>query len=356
MISVAFYAPMKSPQHPNPSGDRQIARSIMAALTIAGFSPILASELRSLDIAGTDETQANLVKTAENLLPELVARGRCDKWQIWLTYHNYYKAPDLLGPAVSAALGIPYVQVESTRARKRLDGPWARFAAKAESAAEHADIIFYSTHRDAIALRDYAPKGQSLVHLHPFLDQSTLPKKSTRVGPILAAGMMRPGDKVESYRIIAKTLARCKSAWQLDIAGDGRARPEVESLMAPFGSRVRFLGQLEKSVMTKLYGTARFLFWPGYNEAIGMVYLEAQAAGLPVLAQNRPGLIDVLAPHLYYPSPEEGDEALATLLDTYWDNPSDPQPIQNYVQAKHLISAAAQTLQQALLPRIGIRS
>ena len=28
---------------------------------------------------------------------------------VWFTYHVHHKAPDLLGPAVSRALGIPYV-------------------------------------------------------------------------------------------------------------------------------------------------------------------------------------------------------------------------------------------------------
>lgn len=352
MTSVAFYAPMKSPKHPNPSGDRQIARSIMMALEIAGFSPILASEMRSLEMTGVGDTQAQLIRIASDLLPDLVARGRRDGWRLWLTYHNYYKAPDLLGPAVSSALDIPYVQIESTRARKRLIGPWSRFASKAEFAAEQANIIFFSTQRDAIALRDYAPKGQQLVHLHPFLDRSVLPKTSTRTGPILTAGMMRPGDKIESYKIIAEALKLAESDWQLAIAGDGTGCQDVEDLMAPFQDRVTFLGKLDAHNMERTYASARFFLWPGFNEAIGMVYLEAQAAGLAVIAQNRPGLINVLAPHLDYPIPDHGALALAQKLDQYWAHPPDPEPIRSYIQANHMIAAAAKTLHDTLMPLI----
>ena len=48
---LAFYAPMKPPDHPVPSGDRQIARLTLTALERAGFAPRLVSRLRVLDVA-----------------------------------------------------------------------------------------------------------------------------------------------------------------------------------------------------------------------------------------------------------------------------------------------------------------
>src|SRR5258708_24281091 len=52
--------------------------------------------------------------------------GRADERpELWFTYHLYYKAPDWLGPAVSEALGIPYVIAEASYAPKRAHGPWA---------------------------------------------------------------------------------------------------------------------------------------------------------------------------------------------------------------------------------------
>ena len=88
---------------------------------------------------------------------------------LWLTYHSYYKAPDLLGPRLSRQWGIPYVLVEATRASKRLKGPYARFAKAAEAACDAADVIFYLTEYDREALeRDRVP-GQRLARLRPFL-------------------------------------------------------------------------------------------------------------------------------------------------------------------------------------------
>jgi len=344
MRPLAFYAPLKSPNHPNPSGDREIARSLMQALVFAGFDPELVSEFRTLEKQGDDAAQAALIAEAHALVPDLIAQGRDAGWSVWVTYHNYYKAPDLLGPAVARALGIPFVQIEATRARKRLGGPWDRFARAAEAAADAADALFFFTQRDAIALRNYAPPGQRLVHLHPFLPELTLPEPGRRSGSIFTAAMMRPGDKQASYEVLAQTLQHLTGRWHIEIAGDGPARPTIEAALAPVKHHVTFLGQLNRASLAEAYGRARIFLWPGVNEAIGMVYLEAQAAGLPVVAQNRPGLIDVLAPHLSYPHPAEGPAALAQTLQRYLDATPDPDPIREYITAHHLLPAAAATL------------
>lgn len=350
MIPLAFYAPLKSPTHPNPSGDRAMARALQQALTSAGFAPDLASNLRARDGAGDVRAQIALEANAQAQLPDVIARGRTAGWRVWLTYHNYYKAPDLLGPPAADALGIPYVQIESTRARKRFGGPWDRFAHHAETAAETARVIFHLTHRDAEALRAYAPGGQRIVHLPPFLPRTDLPPKGTRRGGLLLAGMMRPGDKFESYTRAAAALAYVPGPWTAEIAGDGKMRAEVERLMAPFGTRVRFLGALDAGGMQAAYERARALLWPGVNEAFGMVYLEAQAAGVPVVAEDRPGVRDVLPPDTTYPAPEAGPRALAQAITAALETPPDAEALRGRIADHHLLPAAARTLRAILEP------
>ena len=46
-MRIAFYAPLKAPTHPVPSGDRRMARLLMAALEAGGHHVTLASTLRS---------------------------------------------------------------------------------------------------------------------------------------------------------------------------------------------------------------------------------------------------------------------------------------------------------------------
>lgn len=352
MTALAFYAPMKSPNHPVPSGDRTLARSLISAFQSAGHNVFLASELRIRDKVGDAAVQADQIQAAAQEIARLTASAEMTEVQAWVTYHSYYKSPDLIGPAVCRALGLPYLMIEATRASKRLSGPWATFAQGAEAACDAADAIFYLTQHDAEALLARRKAGQALVHLRPFLCRSDLPDASSRSGPMLSVGMMRQGDKLASYRVIAETLKHLAAPeWRLDIAGDGPARAEIEVLMAPFGKRVRFLGALHADALADCYGDAAMMLWPGVNEAFGMVYLEAQAAGVPVAAQDRAGVRDVLAPGPH-PSVEAGAAALAARVDSLLLCPDlaakEAEAARAYIRDHHLITQASSTLSRTL--------
>ncbi|MGB7244515.1 MAG: glycosyltransferase family 4 protein, partial [Sulfitobacter sp.] len=212
--------------------------------------------------------------------------------------------------------------------------------------------IFYLTRRDAEALKPAAPPDQKLIHLRPFLPLSDLPAASTQLGPMLSVGMMRSGEKLASYQIIADTLALLDGAdWHLDIVGDGAERETVGAMMAPFGEKVRFLGQCDAKQLQSLYAHASLLFWPGVNEAFGLTYLEAQAAGLPVVAQSRPGVGDVLAPG-DYPRVTDGPSALASMLKHLLTDPMSRarrgKDARRYVGEYHLMASASATLHAAI--------
>ncbi|MET0527664.1 MAG: glycosyltransferase family 1 protein, partial [Microvirga sp.] len=110
---IAFYAPLKSPNHPLPSGDRTMARLLMKALDRAGFPPLLASELRTLDKSGDPARQDALrqqsLDESSRLIEHYKSLPETNRPCLWFTYHVYYKAPDWIGPRVSKALNIPYV-------------------------------------------------------------------------------------------------------------------------------------------------------------------------------------------------------------------------------------------------------
>lgn len=355
MTAFAFYAPLKAPTHPVPSGDRQMTRALMLALQ--GDARVdLVSELRLYDGVGDAGVQRHLQHQAQAEVQRLVALAPQRGWSAWITYHSYYKAPDLLGPPVTRALNIPYVLIEATRAKKRLTGAWSAFAHLAEAAADQADLIFYLTDRDREALQRDAPKGQRVVHLPPFLARGDLPPlpPAPKWPILLCVGMLRPGDKAASYRIVAEVLAQLQTPdWHLRLAGDGPARATIEALFAPFGDRVTFLGLLDAAQVQREYADASVLLWPGVNEAFGLVYLEAQAQGLPVVAQNRPGVRDVVIPSGLVPV-EGGAHALAQATDALLQNPvlrrNHADAGRNAVAKAHLLGAARATLAAHISP------
>jgi len=87
-----------------------MARLIMSALKHAGHNVSLVSQFRSWNGKGDNELQNTLEKRAENVVKRLIDQYSTDKIafkpDIWLTYHVYYKAPDLLGPIISQFLGM----------------------------------------------------------------------------------------------------------------------------------------------------------------------------------------------------------------------------------------------------------
>lgn len=306
-MRIAFYAPLKPPTHPVPSGDRRMARLLMAALARANHHVTLASRFRSREGEGDPARQESLARIGEHTADRLAAQHRAGpverRPEAWFTYHLYYKAPDFLGPRVSAALDIPYLVAEASHAPKRATGPWAKFHEAAQSAIAKADAIFSLNPVDAELLKGVAALDALLVPLKPFLDGADFAAAGMRrdgiradfagkynLAPdqpwLLTVAMMRDGDKYSSYRVLTQALQKLTDIpWQILIVGDGPARLRVEEAVQPLPQeRVRFAGARTPQELPDFYAAADLFVWPAINEAYGMSLLEAQAAGLPVVA------------------------------------------------------------------------
>ena len=89
--------------------------------------------------------------------------------------------------------------------------------------------------------------------------------------------------RVVPYKRVDLAVAACaRLGLALKVAGDGRALEAVRAA-APASSRAEFLGRIGDRERDELLGGARALLFPG-EEDFGIVPVEAQAAGLPVLA------------------------------------------------------------------------
>ncbi len=357
MTAIAFYAPMKPPDDPVPSGDRTMARALVTALGGSGLGDVrIASRLRSRDGKGDQSTQDGILEAAKREIDRLSRETPPD---LWLTYHSYYKAPDLLGPRLARQWGIPYAIVEGTRASSRLKGPYARFAQAAEAACDAADVLFYLTDYDREALVRDRVSGQRIERLRPFLAQEALNEAQNRSATtaavrLVACGMFRPGDKLASYKALASALGFVRTqAWSLAIVGDGPVRTEVETLFAPFGERSRFLGALDPAGVARQFAESDLLVWPGVGEAFGMVYLEAQAQGCPVLAEDRVGVRDVVGDGGWL-VPSENPSAYAAAIDRLLADRAllldAGDAARRRIAADHLLGSARRTLYDALAP------
>jgi glycosyltransferase involved in cell wall biosynthesis len=301
-MRIAFYAPLKPPDHPMPSGDRRVAQLFCEALQGAGHEPFLASRLRSYDAAGNPLRQARLGAIARGAAERLLRRWRREPRaapELWFTYHLYYKAPDWLGPAVSTALGIPYVVAEASAAPKRAGGSWQVGHRAVEEALRRADAVLGLNPVDRECVLPLLRDPRRWIALSPFLDARRYggrPARQPSSPPrLIAVAMMRHGDKLASYRLLGAALAELLDLpWSLDIVGDGPARAEVECALAPLGSRIRYRGVLDEAAIAAALAEADLFVWPAVNEAFGMALLEAQASGVAVVAGASGGVAGIV--------------------------------------------------------------
>lgn len=316
-MRIAFYAPLKPPDHPVPSGDRRMAQLLGLALTRAGYDVELAARLRSYDGAGDIAQQRQIAeiggKLATRLVEQFRARPAAEMPRAWLTYHLYYKAPDWLGPRVAAQLGIPYLVAEASVAMKRAGGPWSLGHEAVLAALKRADAVISLNPADDAGLLPHLRGADRLHHVKPFLEGAPFAEAATHraahrariardlelddAAPwLIAVAMMRPGDKLASYRILGEALAPLQARpWQLLVVGDGPARGDVAAALAPLGARVRHVGALAPEDLPGMLAAADLFVWPAVNEAWGMAILEAQAAGLPVVAGRFGGVPQLVA-------------------------------------------------------------
>lgn len=89
--------------------------------------------------------------------------------------------------------------------------------------------------------------------------------------------------RVVPYKRVDLALAACaRLGLTLKVAGDGRALAAVKA-SAPAGADVEFLGRIDDDERDRLLTEARALLFPG-EEDFGIVPVEAQAAGVPIVA------------------------------------------------------------------------
>ena len=373
-MSIALYTPAGRPDPSAPWGGPRLMRPIARALDAAGHRAVAPTDLRSDGIEGDSRRQTALERKAAARARRLVVAYRdlpaVARPEAWLTCDLRHTAPDLIGPAVAEALGIPYLLAGAAYARAEAGGSHARWLSYTARAIARARAVLSLTAEDEESIRPLVPSTARLYRLAPFLDLAPyraldraearraladeLPLDPARPW-LLAVAPMQSGVSLASWRLLGRSLNLIADPpWQLVAIGEGEARWLVEEALAPLGPDVAvFAGARAEDALPAVHVACDLYVWPAYQETLAMAVLEAQAAGLPVVAQDWPGAAAVVAGgETGLLTPRQDDVAFAGAVVELSRDDEKRQTMGAAavarVRKRHGIESAAATLQRAL--------
>jgi glycosyltransferase involved in cell wall biosynthesis len=138
------------------------------------------------------------------------------------------------------------------------------------------DVFVANSQHVAARIERYYGRSAEVVHPPVDVDHYlTLPRSGG--DRYLVFGRVVPYKRVD---LAVEACAQLGAG--LDVAGDGRALQAVR-VLGDGHPQVEFLGRVPDEQRDELLGTARALLFPG-EEDFGIVPVEAQAAGVPVIA------------------------------------------------------------------------
>lgn len=244
-------------------------------------------------------------------------RARLDRGEVpYDLVHAHYWLSGWVGRRISARWRIPFVQTFHTLGVLKNahlapgDAPEPPLRLVAEAAvARAADMVTVMTCGEASLLhRSYGLSGARLQVVPAGVDLSrfaprTTPRPADRPPTLLFVGRLQPlkGPDV-AVRTLAEVRrqvpdARLRIVGGASGTGEGTTGPEqLRALAAELGvaEAVTVEPATDQATLARIYHEADVLVAPSRSETFGLVALEAQASGLPVVAADVPGLRTVV--------------------------------------------------------------
>lgn len=208
------------------------------------------------------------------------------------------------------------------------------------AAAQRVDYFLAGSGNAAGRIRKFYRREAEVVHSP--VDVASMPMGNGPGDYYLIAGRHQP------YKRIDLAIAACNQLRRrLVITGTG---PETPRLKAMAGPTIEFTGHVERHALRQLFAGCRALLWPG-EEDYGIAPVEAQAAGRPVIALARGGVLETVhdgVTGIFFP--EQTVVAIVAAIERAERTAFDPPALRAHAMRFDTAAFKAQLL--ALLPRL----
>ncbi len=164
---------------------------------------------------------------------------------------------------------------------------------------------------------DLWQKGVDTDSFHPSLVSQKMRNRLSEGHPdaplLLYIGRVSAEKEIDKIKPVLESIPSARLA----IVGNGPAREELEAHFAQ--TNTNFVGYLHGQELASAYASADAFVFPSSTETLGLVLLEAMAAGCPVVAARRGGIPDIVTDgvngHMFDPDDPQGAiEATKRLL------------------------------------------
>ena len=129
---------------------------------------------------------------------------------------------------------------------------------------------------------------------------------------LLYVGRLGAEKEIERIKPVMEAIPGARLA----LVGDGPNRSNLEKYFA--GTPTHFVGYLKGKELGAAYASADAFIFPSRTETLGLVLLEAMAAGCPVVAARSGGIPDIVTDgvngYMFDPTDEEGAIAATVRL------------------------------------------
>ena len=196
------------------------------------------------------------------------------------------------------------------------------------AAAGRADLVVANSRHVAGRIKRWWSRDATVVAPPVDIGRFTPDPAVQRENFFLLAGRLVPYKRPHTAAAAAR-----RSGTKLVVVGEGRMRAAVE---AAGGSNVELLGPVDDDTLLDLYRRCRAVVLPG-EEDFGIIPVEAQACGTPVLARGVGGVQDSVVPGrtgTLYAAGDGSDEidALAHAMHTFDGSIFDPAVLRAHAQ------------------------